>query len=55
MNPALLVDHPPDTTNYMILGYAVIFGVMFLYALSLYMRRRNLEMDMELLDDVQDE
>lgn len=52
---SLLLDHPPDTNNYMILGYAVIFVVMFLYTLSLHLRRRNLELDMELLNDVEDD
>lgn len=58
MNLGILFDHPPvppDTTNFMIFGYAVIFGVMFLYILSLYLRRRNLEMDMELLQDIDED
>jgi len=58
MNLGILFgQHPvtPDTTNFMIFGYAVIFGVMFLYILSLYLRRRNLEMDMELLKDMEEE
>ena len=58
MNLGILFDHPPqtpDTTDFMILGYAVIFGVMFLYVISLYLRRRSLEMDMELLQDLEDE
>lgn len=55
MNLGLLLDHPPDTDNYMLLGYGVIFGVMLLHVLSLYLRRRDLELDMEILDDVEDE
>jgi len=55
MNLGLLLDHPPDTTNYMILGYVVIFSVMLLYVLSLYFRRRNIELEMELLEDMDDE
>ena len=58
MNLGILFDqHPitPDTTNFMIFGYAVIFGVMFLYILSLYLRRRNLEMDMALLQDIDED
>jgi hypothetical protein len=39
----------------MILGYAVIFGVMFLHVLSLYLRHRSLELDMKLLEDLGDE
>ncbi len=58
MNLGILFgQHPvtPDTTDFMIFGYAVIFGVMFLYILSLYLRRRNLEMDMELLQDIDED
>jgi len=58
MNLGILFgQHPvtPDTTNFMIFGYAVIFGVMFSYILSLYLRRRNLEMDMELLQDIDED
>lgn len=53
----ILFDHPsiPDTTNFMILGYVVIFGVMFLHTLSLYLRRRNLMLDIDLLEDLEDE
>jgi hypothetical protein len=52
---ALLQDAPAQTTNYMIYGYAVIFGVMLLYLVSLYIRQRNLKQDMELLEDVKEE
>jgi hypothetical protein len=38
----------------MIAGYAVIFGVMLIYLVSLYIRRRNLEQDLELLDELQE-
>jgi uncharacterized membrane protein len=40
----------PETTNYMIAGYIVIFSVMFFYALGLYLRRRKLEAHLELLE-----
>ena len=36
---------PPETTNYMIAGYIVIFSVMFIYVVSLFLRRRKLEQD----------
>jgi hypothetical protein len=44
---------PPDTSAYMIAGYAVIFGAMFLYVTSLFVRRRNLEQDIQLLEELE--
>ncbi len=44
---------PPDTSTYMIAGYAVILGVMLLYIFSLYLRRRNLHQDIEALREVE--
>ena len=32
---------PADTMNFMILGYAVIMGVLFVYVLSLILRTRR--------------
>ena len=49
----LLQDAPAETTGYMIAGYAVIFGLMLFYLISLVMRRRNLEQDLEVLEDLQ--
>ena len=45
---------PPDTSGYMIAGYVVIFGVMFIYLVSLVVRRRNLKQDLEVLQDLGD-
>ena len=45
-------EAPADTTTYMIAGYAVIFGVMLLYLISLYIRKRNLENDLEVLEEI---
>ena len=42
----------PETTSYMIAGYAVIFGVMFLYLVSLLLRWRNLNQDLALLQEL---
>ena len=42
----------PETTNYMIAGYAVIFSIMFFYILSIFIRRRNLKRDVELLEEM---
>jgi hypothetical protein len=39
----------------MIAGYAVIFGVMLVYLVSLYIRRRNLEQDLELLKEMEEQ
>jgi hypothetical protein len=37
----------------MILGYTVIFGVMALYLVSLVVRHRNLERDLEMLEELE--
>ncbi|HEX9595766.1 MAG TPA: hypothetical protein VF982_02710 [Anaerolineales bacterium] len=42
----------PDTTAYLILGYAVIFGALALHLASLRLRRRNLERDLEVLEEI---
>jgi len=51
----LLQVGPADTTSYMIAGFAVIFGVMSLYVLSLVVRKRNLEKDLEVLAELDQE
>jgi hypothetical protein len=48
-----LQEAPANTTTYMIAGYTVIFGVMLIYLISLYLRRRNLEQDLDVLDEIQ--
>jgi CcmD family protein len=45
---------PPETTNFMIAGYIVIFSVMFIYIISLFLRRRKLEQDLHLLEELED-
>jgi hypothetical protein len=45
----------PDTLNYMLLGYAVLFGLPFLYLLTWVVKRRNLEKDLELIQSLKDE
>jgi hypothetical protein len=47
----LLQDGPAQTTNYMIAGYVVIFGVIAIYLLSLYIRQRNLKQDLAILEE----
>jgi len=51
----LFQEAPADTTTFMIAGYAVIFGVMLLYIISLYIRKRNLERDLEVLQEIEAE
>ena len=47
------MDVTPDTLNFMILGYAVIFGVMAIYLVTLVVRFRNLHDDERTLDEVE--
>lgn len=42
----------PDTTSFMIAGYAVIFGVMLVYLVSLALRFRKLRQDEQTLDEL---
>jgi cbb3-type cytochrome oxidase subunit 3 len=46
---------PPETTNYMIAGYIVIFAVMVAYIASLFLRRRKFEQDIEILQELDDQ
>jgi len=48
-----LQDVPANTTTYMIAGYAVIFGFMLIYLVSLIVRRRNLQQDAEMLESLE--
>jgi uncharacterized protein YoxC len=43
----------PDTSGYMIAGYAVSFIVLGIYVLSLYLRNTNLKRDAETLKSLQ--
>lgn len=40
-----------ETTNYMIAGYGVIFGVMALYVASLVVRLRRLRAQQRMLEE----
>jgi hypothetical protein len=51
----ILQEGPPDTSGYMLLGYGIIFGVLLLHLASLALRRRNLEQDLELLQELKGE
>ena len=44
---------PAETTSYMILGFAVILGMMAVYILSLVVRIRNLARDKNMLDELE--
>jgi len=42
----------PDTSGYMIAGYAIAFIVLGLYVASIYIRNRNLHQDMAILEEL---
>jgi len=44
----------PDTTNFMLAGYAVIFSVMAIYIASLFLRWRTLQQDLIILQEMQE-
>ena len=49
------METTPDTSGYMIAGYAIAFLVMGLYVLSIYLRHRNLSQDLETLEVISNE
>lgn len=49
----LFQQGPAQTTNYMILGFGVILGMMTIYIVSLVMRSRNLARDKHMLDELE--
>ena len=49
-----LLKLPAETTDYMILGFIFIYGPTFLYVWSLISRRKNLEKDIAILEDLED-
>lgn len=44
----------PDTSGYMIAGFAIAFLVMALYVVSIYLRSRNLTQDMKTLEEMEE-
>lgn len=50
-----LFDPTPNTSPYMIAGYAVFFTVMVVYLVSLVIRWRNLNQDLKTLESLQAE
>jgi hypothetical protein len=53
MLTSILQQAPAETTRYMIAGYSVIFTIMFLYIVSIFIRRRNLKRDLEILNEME--
>ena len=51
----LFLQAPADTTGYMIFGFVVILGTMLGYLVSMYMRQRNLQQDLALMEDLKEE
>ena len=51
----MLLQTTPDTSDYMIAGYTVVFTVMAIYLFSIYIRNRNLKRDLETLESMQAE
>ncbi|WKZ36002.1 MAG: hypothetical protein QY332_20525 [Anaerolineales bacterium] len=45
----------PDTSGYMIAGYIISFLTMGIYVLSIYLRNRNLNRDLEILKSLETE
>jgi hypothetical protein len=50
----MFLAETPDTFVYMLAGFIVIFGVIGLHLLSLWVRRRNLQRDLTLLEEIRD-
>jgi len=48
----MFLQPTPDTSGYMIAGYAIAFLTMALYVASLSMRSRNLNQDLTTLDEM---
>jgi uncharacterized membrane protein YciS (DUF1049 family) len=43
----------PDTSGYMIAGFVITFLTMGLYVLSVYLRNKNLNQDLETLKSIE--
>ncbi len=50
---SLIQQAPAETTRFMIAGYAVIFSIMLLYTISIFVRRRNLKRDLDMLSEME--
>jgi hypothetical protein len=47
------MDATPDTINYMVSGYVVFAVVMLVYIVSLVSRWKNLNREMQTLDEIE--
>ncbi len=52
---SLLAFSTPETTDFMIAGYIVIFSVMIIYITSLYLRRKKLVQDLKTLEEMDEQ
>jgi hypothetical protein len=50
-----LQEPPPNTSGYMIAGYVIFFVVMAVYLASLFIRWRNLNQDLRMLEELEKE
>ena len=50
-----LQEPPPNTSGYMIAGYVIFFVVMAIYLASLFIRWRNLDQDLRMLEEMERE
>lgn len=49
----MFLQTTPDTSGYMIAGYAITFIVMGIYIASMYIRNANLKRDLETLETLE--
>ena len=49
----MYLETTPDTSGYMIAGFVIAFATMGIYILSMYLRNKNLNQDLETLESVQ--
>ncbi|GEM_PF-222435 len=50
-----ILDTPPDTSTYMIAGYSIFFILIILYLISLFIRTRNLNEDLSILESMKEQ
>jgi hypothetical protein len=51
----MFLETTPDTSGYMIAGFVVAFAAMGIYIISLALRNRNLNQDLEMLESLKSE
>lgn len=49
----MFLEAIPDTSRYMLAGYAISFLTMGIYVFSLYIRARSLRQDQQLLEELE--